>query len=149
MKRFSIFTASIIIICSTVAAQNIKPQRTNGNNLMQNTATAQHTDDKVYDIVEQSPMFPGGMAAMNQWLRENIKYPSYAIENYIEGRVTVKVIVERDGSLSGAQVSRSVDPSLDKEAIRVVSSMPKWTPGRMYGRTVRVKFFIPVTFRLQ
>ena len=78
-----------------------------------------------------------------------MKYPAEAIENKIEGRVIVKFIVEDDGSISGAQIMRSADPLLDKEALRLVNSMPKWKPGRMNGRTVRVRFLLPVTFRLQ
>ncbi len=78
-----------------------------------------------------------------------MKYPAEAIENKIEGRVIVKFIVEHDGSISGAQIMRSADPLLDKEALRLVNSMPKWKPGRMNGRTVRVRFLLPVTFRLQ
>ena len=110
---------------------------------------ADPVENKVFDVVEQQPSFPGGPAALNSWLRENIKYPVVAAENGVEGRVTVQFVVERDGSVSGAHVVKSVDPSLDKEALRVVSRMPKWIPGKQNGQSVRVKFFVPVTFRLQ
>lgn len=86
---------------------------------------------------------------MNSWLRENIEYPAEAVKNGIVGRVTVKFIVEKDGSISNPKVVQPVEPSLDKEAIRVISRMPKWNPGRQNGRAMRVRFFIPVTFRLQ
>lgn len=105
--------------------------------------------NKVFDVVEQQPQFPGGMGALNQWLGSNIKYPAMAVENGIEGRVIVQFVVERDGSVSGVHVVRGVDPSLDKEATRVVAQMPKWIPGKQNGSAVRVKYTVPVTFRLQ
>ena len=104
--------------------------------------------NKVFDVVEQQPQFPGGMGALNQWLGSNIKYPAMAAENGIEGRVIVQFVVERDGSVSGVHVVRGVDSSLDKEAIRVVAQMPKWIPGKQNGSAVRVKYTVPVTFRL-
>ena len=105
--------------------------------------------NKVFDVVEQQPQYPGGMGALNQWLGSNIKYPVMAAENGIEGRVVVQFVVERDGSVSGVHVVRGVDPSLDKEATRVVAQMPKWIPGKQNGSAVRVKYTVPVTFRLQ
>lgn len=105
--------------------------------------------NKLFDVVEQQPQYPGGMGALNQWLGSNIKYPVMAAENGIEGRVVVQFVVERDGSISGVHVVRGVDPSLDKEATRVVSAMPKWIPGKQNGSAVRVKYTVPVTFRLQ
>ena len=105
--------------------------------------------NKVFDVVEQQPQFPGGMGALNQWLGSNIKYPAMAAENGIEGRVIVQFVVERDGSVSGVHVVRGVDSSLDKEATRVVAQMPKWIPGKQNGSAVRVKYTLPVTFRLQ
>ena len=105
--------------------------------------------NKVFDVVEQQPQYPGGMGALNQWLGSNIKYPAMAAENGIEGRVIVQFVVERDGSVSGVHVVRGVDPSLDKEATRVVAQMPKWIPGKQNGSAVRVKYTVPVTFRLQ
>ena len=105
--------------------------------------------NKVFDVVEQQPQFPGGMGALNQWLGSNIKYPAMAAENGIEGRVIVQFVVERDGSVSGVHVVRGVDSSLDKEATRVVAQMPKWIPGKQNGSAVRVKYTVPVTFRLQ
>ena len=105
--------------------------------------------NKVFDVVEQQPQYPGGMGALNHWLASNIKYPVMAAENGIEGRVVVQFVVERDGSVSGVHVVRGVDPSLDKEATRVVSAMPKWIPGKQNGSAVRVKYTVPVTFRLQ
>lgn len=106
-------------------------------------------ENKVFDIVEQQPMFPGGPSALMKFLSENTKYPVVAQENGVQGRVTVQFVVEKDGSVSDVHVLRGVDPSLDKEAVRVVKSMPRWTPGKQNGTTVRVNYRVPVLFRLQ
>ena len=106
-------------------------------------------ENKVFDVVEQMPSFPGGMGALMSWLSQNIKYPVIAAENGVQGRVIVQFVVEKDGSITDVKVAKSVDPSLDKEAARVVSSMPKWTPGKQNGSAVRVKYTVPVTFKLQ
>ena len=106
-------------------------------------------EDKVFDIVEQQPLFPGGQSALMQFLHDNIKYPVVAQENGVQGRVTVQFVVEKDGSITDVHVLRGVDPSLDKEAVRVVKSMPRWTPGKQNGTTVRVNYRLPVLFRLQ
>ena len=106
-------------------------------------------ENKVFDVVEEQPSFPGGPAALQRWLRDNMKYPVVAAENGIEGRVIVQFVVGKDGSISGVKVVRPVDQSLDKEAVRVVSSMPRWTPGRQNGSSVNVRYTLPVTFKLQ
>ena len=103
--------------------------------------------NKIFEVVEQQPQFPGG--SVNGWLADHIKYPVVAAENGISGRVVVQFVVERDGSVSQVRVVRGVDPSLDKEAQRVISSMPKWIPGKQNGQAVRSRFTVPVTFRLQ
>lgn len=95
------------------------------------------------------PLFPGGDAALMAYLRDNIHYPTVAAENGVQGRVVVGFVVERDGSITDVNVLRSVDPSLDREAMRVVKGMPRWTPGKQNGSAVRVKYQVPVTFRLQ
>ena len=106
-------------------------------------------ENKVFDVVEQMPSYPGGMSALMQYLSSNIKYPVIAEENGIQGRVICTFVVERDGSITDVRIAKSVDPSLDKEAMRVVSKMPKWIPGKQNGSAVRVKYTLPVTFRLQ
>ena len=106
-------------------------------------------DTKIFSVVEQMPSFPGGMTALMQYLSRNIKYPPVAEEMSIQGRVICTFVVERDGSVTDVRIAKGVDPYLDKEAIRVVSSMPKWIPGRQNGQSVRVKYTLPVTFRLQ
>ena len=99
--------------------------------------------------VENMPDFPGGQAALMQYLAKNIKYPTFAQENGTQGRVIVQFVVNRDGSIVDAKVVRSVDPYLDKEALRVINTMPKWKPGMQRGKPVRVKFTVPVMYRLQ
>lgn len=105
--------------------------------------------DKVYEVCEQMPIFPGGDAAMMKYLSENVKYPALAIKAQEQGRVVVSFTVEKDGAISDVKVARSVTPSLDAEAVRVVKAMPKWTPGRQGGQPVRVNYNVPVSFRLQ
>ena len=106
-------------------------------------------ETKVFDVVEQMPSFPGGDAELMKFLHDHMKYPVIAEENGIQGRVVCTFVVERDGSITDVKVLKSVDPSLDKEAIRVLKSMPKWIPGKQNGSAVRVKYTVPVTFRLQ
>lgn len=105
--------------------------------------------EKVYDAVEQMPAFPGGNEALFAFLSKNIRYPAVAAENGVQGRVIVAFVVERDGSITDVKVIKSVDPSLDKEAMRLVKSMPNWIPGKQNGQAVRVNFIIPVFFHLQ
>lgn len=106
-------------------------------------------DDTILDEADEMPSFPGGPAALQLYLNNNVIYPSEAAENGVEGRVIVSFVVEKDGSISNVTVARSADASLDKEAVRVVKSMPKWTPGKQDGKLVRVKYTAPLTFRLQ
>ena len=105
--------------------------------------------EEIFVVVEEQPEFPGGNTAMMKFLSDNIKYPVIAQENGIQGRVITNFVVERDGSITDVQVVRGVDPSLDREAIRVIQSMPKWKAGRQRGSAVRVRFTLPVVFRLQ
>ena len=116
----------------------------------QSTATKEDVsaDNTVRDVVEQMPSFPGGKEAMMSYVSRSIKYPTVAEENGTQGLVIVSFVVEKDGSISGAKVIRSVDPSLDKEALRIIRSMPRWTPGKQDGKPVRVKYTVPVSFRL-
>ena len=104
--------------------------------------------NKVFDVVENPPSFPGGQAALRQWLSENIKYPAIAEENNIQGRVVVTFVIETDGSIGNIRVVKSVDPSLDEEAVRLVEAMPKWTPGTQNDKPVRVRYNLPLTFKL-
>ena len=113
------------------------------------TSTAQtKKNNMVFDVVEVMPQYPGGQIAMLKYIMENIKYPEQAMKEGIQGRVTVRFIVEKDGSISNVKPILSVHPLLDKEAVRVVESMPKWSPGKQNGKPVRVRFNVPVMFKL-
>lgn len=106
-------------------------------------------DNTIFQVVEQQPSFPGGDAALMSWLKQNLKYPLMAAEMSIQGRVIAQFVVEKDGSITDVKVAKSVDPSLDKEAVRVIKSMPHWIAGRQNGSPVRVRYTLPVTFKLQ
>ena len=115
------------------------------------TAGAQQTEKplgKVYDIVDVMPQFPGGQGELMKFLRNNVKYPAEAQKKKIEGRVIVTFVVNKKGRIIDPTVERSAHPLLDAEALRVVKRMPKWTPGRMNGESVNVKFRLPITFKL-
>ena len=113
------------------------------------TSTAQtKKNDMLFSVVEVMPQFPGGQIAMLKYIMENIKYPEQAMKKGIQGRVVVRFIVEKDGSISNVRPALSVHPLLDKEAVRVVKSMPKWSPGKQNGKPVRVRFNVPVMFKL-
>ena len=105
--------------------------------------------EDVYDVVEIMPEYPGGSSALMKYLAENIKYPKTTAEKGIQGRVVVQFVVGRDGSISDTKIVRSIEESLDNEALRVISAMPKWTPGKQKGETVRVKYTVPVAFKLK
>ena len=109
----------------------------------------QMVSDKIFTVVEVMPEFPGGQGELLKFLAKTIKYPVIAQENGIQGRVTASFIIEKDGSIRDIEVIRGIDPSLDMEAVRVLSAMPKWTPGKQRGQDVAVKYTVPVTFRLQ
>lgn len=106
-------------------------------------------EEEIFVAVEQQAEFPGGMGALMKWLSNNIRYPEAAQQNDVQGRVIVKFIVEKDGSVSQAQIVKGVDKDLDKEALRVVNKMPKWQAGKNNGVAVRSYFTLPVNFRLQ
>lgn len=113
-----------------------------------NVEAEKKVEDKVFDAVEQYPSFPGGEGAMFSYISNNLRYPQKAAENGVQGRVSVKFIVEKDGSISNVEVNRSVDTDLDNEAIRVIKSMPKWNPAKQNGTEVRAYYHVPVVFRL-
>jgi protein TonB len=105
-------------------------------------------DDTPFQVVEDQPEFPGGTAALMEYLRKNIKYPAVCRENNIQGKVIVTFIVNKDGAIVEPEVIKGVNPSLDKEALRVISTMPNWKPGYQRGKAVRVRYSVPVNFRL-
>lgn len=103
---------------------------------------------KVYDLVDEMPSFPGGLEELYKWIDNNVQYPAVARENGIEGRVILKFIVEKDGSLSDSTVIHSVHPMVDREALRLVGQMPKWNPGKRAGIPVRVRYCLPIKFKI-
>ena len=118
--------------------------------LAQKTVVSQKAQQEdPFTVVEQMPEFPGGMEGMMTFMKDNMKYPEDAEKQKVEGRVLVQFIVEKDGSLSNVKVLRSVFPSLDAEAVRVVKAMPKWKAVRQKGEPVRVKYTIPIMFKLK
>lgn len=118
------------------------------------TVSAQKTvvakkNQKVYDVVEEMPAYPGGQIAMWEYLTQNVKYPEDAEKQKVEGRVIATFVVETDGTITDVRAVKQVFPSLDAEAIRVLEAMPRWTPGKQNGKPVRVKYTVPVTFKLK
>ncbi|MCH5214682.1 MAG: energy transducer TonB [Muribaculaceae bacterium] len=106
------------------------------------------TPDKIYESVDEPAEFPGGTAAINKWLWSNLRYPEAAQENGVQGRVIVRFVVEKDGSIANITVLKGVDKDLDSEAVRVVKRMPNWIPGRKNGEAVRSYYIMPITFSL-
>ena len=104
--------------------------------------------DRIFDMVEQQASFPGGQGALMRWIADNLTYPEEAQENQIEGRVIIRFVINKDGSVSSPVVMRGVDKALDREAIRLVRKMPKWTPGRTNGEIVRSYYVLPIVFKL-
>lgn len=104
--------------------------------------------DSIYQVVEEMPEFPGGMSALMEYIKTNIRYPETSRKNGVQGRVIVQFVVTKDGSIEQARVVRNINLELDEEALRVIRSMPRWKPGKQRGRIVKVKFTVPVTFRL-
>lgn len=134
MKKLLFMSLMAVCCLTTVSAQK--------------TVVAQK-NQTVFDVVEQMPEYPGGIAALFEYLMKNVKYPADAEKQKIEGRVIATFIVETDGSISNIEVVKPMFPSLDAEAVRVLSGMPKWTPGRQNGKEVRVKYTVPISFNLK
>ncbi|MCL1934555.1 MAG: TonB family protein [Candidatus Azobacteroides sp.] len=117
--------------------------------LQEHKVVVEEQKPQIFNHVEVMPQFPGGEAALMKWLTENMTYPTIAAEQGIQGRVTLRFVVKPDGSIDEVEIQKSLDPSCDKEAIRVVKKMPKWIPGKQNGNPVYVYYSLPVTFRLQ
>ena len=143
-----LFAISALVLLVIVFA----PARANAQDKKEKT-TQTHKDttagDKVYEVCEQMPIFEGGDAALLKYLTDSVKYPELAKKHGVQGRVVIGFIVEKDGSLTDVKVLRHVDIALDAEALRVVMGMPKWIPGRQNEQRVRVKYNVPVSFRLK
>ncbi len=143
-----LFVVSALILLVIVIA----PARANAQDKREKTTQTRKdtaTDDKVYEVCEQMPIFEGGDAALLKYLRENLKYPDKTKDRGVQGRLVIGFIVEKDGSLTDVKVLRPVDIDLDAEVLRVVKGMPKWIPGRQNGKRVRVRYLLPIHICLQ
>ena len=134
MKKFIIMALMAVFGLTTVSAQKTVVAKKN---------------QKVFDVVEQMPEYPGGQAALFEYLSKNIKYPADAEKKKVEGKVFVTFVVDTDGKITDVSLLRKVFPSLDAEAVRVISAMPNWIPGKQKGQVVRVKYTVPIMFRLK
>ena len=134
MKKFIIMALMALFGLTTVSAQKTVVAKKN---------------QQVFDVVEKMPEYPGGQAALFEYLSKNVKYPADAEKKKIEGRVLVTFVVNTDGSITDIEVVRKAFPSLDAEAVRVISGMPKWIHGEQKGQKVRVKYTVPLNFRLK
>lgn len=132
------------------AVKPLASQRPKSNNTSSHYSPLkiEDTENKIYDLVETMPEFPGGSQAMFAFIEKNLRYPQSALKDSVQGRVIVQVIINRDGSVTEPNVLRSIDARLDREALRIMEIMPKWKPGLQQGKPVRVKYAIPITFRL-
>ena len=134
MKKFIIMALMAVFGLTTVSAQKTVVAKKN---------------QKVFDVVEQMPEYPGGQAALIEYISNNVKYPDDAAKKKVEGKVFVTFVVDTDGKITDVSLLRKVFPSLDAEAIRVISAMPNWIPGKQKGQVVRVKYTVPIMFRLK
>ena len=142
---FVVSALILLVIVIAPASANAQDKRGKTTQTRKDTAT----DDKVYEVCEQMPIFEGGDAALLKYLRENLKYPDKTKDRGVQGRLVIGFIVEKDGSLTDVKVLRHVDIALDAEALRVVKGMPKWIPGCQDEQLVRVRYNVPVSFRLK
>jgi protein TonB len=134
MKKFIIMSLMALFGLTTVSAQKTVVAKKN---------------QQVFDVVEKMPEYPCGQAALFEYLQKNVKYPADAEKKKVEGRVLVTFVVNTDGSITDIEVVRKTFPSLDAEAVRVISGMPRWKPGEQKGQKVRVKYTVPLSFRLK
>lgn len=128
---------------------NLEVVRTHKDEIIVEEKKPEPKKEEIFTAVEQMPQFPGGEAELMKYIANHIKYPTMAAENNIQGRVVVKFVVKKDGSVGEVQVLRGKDPDLDKEAVRVVRTLPKFIPGKMNGQAVSVWFTLPINFKLQ
>ena len=142
---FVVSALILLVIVIAPASANAQDKRGKTTQTRKDTAT----DDKVYEVCEQMPIFEGGDAALLKYLRENLKYPDKTKDRGVQGRLVIGFIVEKDGSLTDVKVLRPVDIDLDAEVLRLVKGMPKWIPGRHNGQRVRVKYLLPIHICLQ
>ena len=141
---FVVSALILLVIVIAPASANAQDKRGKTTQTRKDTAT----DDKVYEVCEQMPIFEGGDAALLKYLTDSVKYPELVKKHGVQGRVVIGFIVEKDGSLTDVKVLRHVDIALDAEALRVMKAMPNWLPGQQDGRFVRVRYNVPMKFKL-
>ena len=142
---FAISALVLLVIVFAPAGANAQNKKVKKAQTHKDTTT----DDKVYEVCEQMPIYEGGNAALLKYLTDSVKYPELAKKHGVQGRVVIGFIVEKDGSLTDIKVLRPVDIDLDAEVLRLVKGMPKWIPGRQNGQRVRVKYLLPIHICLQ
>ena len=142
---FVVSALILLVIVIAPASANAQDKRGKTTQTRKDTAT----DDKVYEVCEQMPIYEGGDAALLKYLRENLKYPDKTKDRGVQGRLVIGFIVEKDGSLTAVKVLRPVDIDLDAEVLRLVKGRPKWIPGRQNGKRVRVRYLLPIHICLQ
>ena len=146
MKTISFFISTVFFAAAILSFSF----KSNAKILMSNTINLSTEDStKVYDQVDVEPEFPGGENAMMTFLQSNIRYPAVAIQNGEQGKVYVRCIIERDGSMSNVEIAKGASPALNKESIRVVSSMPNWRAGRVKDEDVRTRIVLPIVYKLE
>ena len=139
--------SALVLLVIVVAPVRANAQDKRGKTTQTHKDTT--TDDKIYEVCEQMPIYEGGDAALLKYLRENLKYPDKTKDRGVQGRLVIGFIVEKDGSLTDVKVLRPVDIDLDAEVLRLVKGMPKWIPGRHNGQRVRVRHLLPIHICLQ
>lgn len=147
-----ILAAALLIPALCTSAQELKTYNTSNYNGQAQTSQQEcclGEEEKPYVHVEQMPEFPGGLQALLQHISNELKYPETAKDNGIEGMVVVQFVVKADGTVGDVKVTRSLDPDCNKEAVRLVRSLPRWTPGRHNGRAVTVYYTLPIRFRIR
>ncbi len=151
MNKFNLILGTLLLASSSMLAANANVTDSIQAVLQDSvvdTAAQAADDDVIFDKPDQMPEYPGGIQAVINYLATNIKYPQQAHKKKIQGRVIVEFVVDKEGNVVECKAKRKVHPLLDAEAIRVVEAMPKWTPGTLNGEPVRVRYMIPVVFRL-
>lgn len=162
MRKFQLYSLTLLAMAGVLFACSTNPSKVENNQSANSTAAKPENQVKqvsvyammpdsarVYDVVEKMPMFPGGTDALMKYLATHIIYPAQAKKDGIQGKVYAQFIINTDGSISGIRILKGVSPSLDAEVIRILKSMPKWTPGEEKGKKVRVKYALPVKFTLE
>jgi TonB family protein len=146
-------TAALLMIFAFDKDDSLLQDKKTTNKKAETTVNAQQkektADEQIFVQVEQMPEYPGGEAALRQFLASNVKYPDDAVKSGTQGKVFVKFVVNKDGKVVNPKIARSVSPSIDKEALRVVSIMPNWTPGKQSGKNVAVEYTVPIFFKLK